>query len=172
MAEQVIWSAKAMDYSIGTQNIFNQAEFSIAEGEKVALVGRNGCGKSTLLSVIKGELLLHDAEICKMRNLRIASLDQEFTLPGNLTVHDSVKSGQDFIYSLLEEYENSTTTQARHEELEHYLNLHNAWHPEVLLDEVSLIFCRLLKTDDICLLILYHLRTGCISVNPGICSVL
>ena len=136
MAEQVIWSAKAMDFSIGTQNIFNQAEFSIAEGEKVALVGRNGCGKSTLLSVIKGELLLHDAEISKMRNLRIASLDQEFTLPGDLTVHDSVKSGQDFIYSLLAEYENSTTTQARHEELEHYLNLHNAWHPEVLLAEV------------------------------------
>ena len=97
MAEQVIWSAKAMDYSIGTQNIFNGAEFSIAEGEKVALVGRNGCGKSTLLSVIKGELLLHDAEINKMRDLRIASLDQDFTLPGELTVRQSVESGQDFI---------------------------------------------------------------------------
>ena len=136
MAEQVIWSAKAMDYSIGTQNIFNGAEFSIAEGEKVALVGRNGCGKSTLLSVIKGELLLHDAEINKMRDLRIASLDQDFTLPGELTVRQSVESGQDFIYSILTEYENSSTTQNRHEELEHSLTVHNAWHPEVLLNEV------------------------------------
>ena len=136
MAEQVIWSAKALEFSIGTQNIFSNAEFSISEGEKVALVGRNGCGKSTLLSVIKGDLLLNDAEINKMRDLRIASLDQEFTLPGDSTVRQIVKSGQDFIYQLLAEYESSTTTQARHEELEHYLNLHDAWHPEVLLDEV------------------------------------
>ena len=71
-----------------------------------------------------------------MRNLRIASLDQEFTLPGDLTVRQSVKSGQEFIYNLLAEYESSSTAQSRHEELEHYLNLHDAWHPEVLLNEV------------------------------------
>ena len=136
MAEQIIWSGAELNFAIGTQTIFNQAEFSICEGEKVALVGRNGCGKSTLLSVIKGDLPLQGAVINKMRNLRIASLDQEFTLPGELSVKQAVRNGQEFIYQILAEYENPATTTARHEEIEHYLTMHDAWHPESLLDEV------------------------------------
>ena len=136
MAEQVIWSGSALQYSIGTQTIFDNTEFSIAEGEKVALVGRNGCGKSTLLNVLKGNLLLHDAVINKMRDLRIASLDQDFTLSGDQTVRQCVQSGQEFILNLLTEYENAQTAVRRHEELEHYLTIHDAWHPEVLLGEV------------------------------------
>ena len=136
MAEQVIWSGANLEYSIGTQTIFDNTEFSIQEGEKVALVGRNGCGKSTLLSVLKGDLILHDAVINKMRDLRIASLDQDFTLSTDQTVRECVQSGQKFIHNLLAEYENAQTTARRHEELEHYLTLHDAWHPEVLLDEV------------------------------------
>jgi len=136
MAEQVIWSGAQLSYSIGTQTIFDNTEFSIAEGEKVALVGRNGCGKSTLLSVLKGDLALHDAVINKMRDLRIASLDQDFILPGEMSVRECVQSGQKFIHNLLAEYEDANTTALRHEALEHYLTLHDAWHPEVLLDEV------------------------------------
>ena len=136
MAGQVLWSGAKLQYSIGTQNIFNDTAFSIAEGEKVALVGRNGCGKSTLLGVIKGELVLQDAEINKIRNLRIASLDQEFTLPGTMSVRECVQSGQQYIYEMLAEYENPATTAARHEELEHFFSLHDAWHPELLLAEV------------------------------------
>ena len=136
MAEQVIWSGAQLSYSIGTQTIFDNTEFSIAEGEKVALVGRNGCGKSTLLSVLKGDLDLHDAVINKMRDLRIASLDQDFILPGEMSVRECVQSGQKFIHNLLAEYEDANTTALRHEALEHYLTLHDAWHPEVLLDEV------------------------------------
>ena len=136
MAEQIIWSGAELNFAIGTQTIFNQAEFSICEGEKVALVGRNGCGKSTLLSVIQGDLPLQGAVINKMRNLRIASLDQEFTLPGELSVKQAVRNGQEFIYQILAEYENPATTTARHEEIEHYLTMHDAWHPESLLDEV------------------------------------
>ena len=93
MAEQVIWSGSALSYSIGTQQIFDNAEFSIASGEKVALVGRNGCGKSTLLGVIKGSIVLNDAEIMQQRNLRIASLDQDFNLPADQSVRNAVRSG-------------------------------------------------------------------------------
>ncbi|MBE6380122.1 MAG: ABC-F family ATP-binding cassette domain-containing protein [Lentisphaerae bacterium] len=136
MAEQVIWSGSDLTFSIGTQTVFDHTAFAIAEGEKVALVGRNGCGKSTLLSVIKGALVLNDAVINKMRNLRIASLDQEFDMPADMSVADCVREGQQYIYDLLAEYENASTAQQRHEELEHFLNLLDAWHPETLLAEV------------------------------------
>ncbi|MBO5721607.1 MAG: ABC-F family ATP-binding cassette domain-containing protein [Lentisphaeria bacterium] len=136
MAEQVIWTGSKLNFTIGTQQIFRDAEFSIAEGEKVALVGRNGCGKSTLLNVIKGTLLLNDSEIMQQKNLRTASLDQDFNLPPDLTVREAVQQGQSAIIQMLAEYENAATGAARHEELEHYLTLHNAWNPDVLLAEV------------------------------------
>lgn len=136
MAEQVIWTGSKLNFAIGTQQIFHDADFSIAEGEKVALVGRNGCGKSTLLNVIKGDLLLNDSEIMQQKNLRTASLDQDFSLPPDLTVREAVQQGQSAISQMLAEYENTATTAARHEELEHYLTMHNAWNPDVLLAEV------------------------------------
>ena len=45
--------------------LFSDAQFSIQEGEKVALIGRNGGGKSTLLRVIAGEEELDSGSIVR-----------------------------------------------------------------------------------------------------------
>ena len=84
----------------------------------------------------RGFTALQSAVISTVKNLRIAALDQTFTLPDACSVRETVRSGQDFIYQLLAEYESSQTKSGRHEELEHYLTLHDAWHPESLLNEV------------------------------------
>ncbi len=40
--------------SYGAFDVFTGLEFSVARGDKIALVGANGCGKSTLLRVLAG----------------------------------------------------------------------------------------------------------------------
>ncbi|HEY3291154.1 MAG TPA: ATP-binding cassette domain-containing protein, partial [Anaerolineae bacterium] len=40
--------------SFGAFDVFTELNFSIAQGDKIALVGANGCGKTTLLKVIAG----------------------------------------------------------------------------------------------------------------------
>jgi ATP-binding cassette subfamily F protein 3 len=40
--------------SFGAFDVFTELNFSIARGDKIALVGANGCGKTTLLKVIAG----------------------------------------------------------------------------------------------------------------------
>ncbi len=40
--------------SFGAFDVFTELDFSIAHGDKIALVGANGCGKTTLLKVIAG----------------------------------------------------------------------------------------------------------------------
>ena len=40
--------------SFGAFDVFSELNFSVARGDKVALVGVNGCGKTTLLRIIAG----------------------------------------------------------------------------------------------------------------------
>ncbi|MGB0888083.1 MAG: ABC-F family ATP-binding cassette domain-containing protein, partial [Vicingaceae bacterium] len=49
-------TAKDLCKSYGEHTVFNDANMSIARGEKVAFVGRNGEGKSTMIKAIMGEI--------------------------------------------------------------------------------------------------------------------
>jgi ABC transport system ATP-binding/permease protein len=47
---------KNLSLSFGPKNIFQNAQLSINQGERIGIIGRNGEGKSSLLKIICGEL--------------------------------------------------------------------------------------------------------------------
>ena len=126
-----------MALNIGRQVIFDQAELSIHEGEKVALVGRNGCGKTTLLKTVAGKNDLSSGKISVTRGVRISELPQDFELPGELTVAECLHQGASYIESLLAEYEADSGTAARHSELEHLITLHDGWSLDAKARDLS-----------------------------------
>ena len=63
--------------TIGAKNLFNGLSFSIDDGEKVALIGRNGQGKTTLLRMIAGEDKDYEGTIELQKNIRITLTRQE-----------------------------------------------------------------------------------------------
>ncbi|MFX5466802.1 ATP-binding cassette domain-containing protein, partial [Acinetobacter baumannii] len=47
----------------GKSHILNDVSIDVAEGEIIALLGRNGAGKSTFLNAISGDLLVDTGKI-------------------------------------------------------------------------------------------------------------
>ena len=144
MAERVLWTGDHLNLQIGPQVLFRDAFFSIAENERVALVGRNGCGKSTLMKVIAGQDSVSDGKITIAKNLRIAYMPQEFTLPGEMTVRQAVRSGAEWFDELAESYHKLPPNSPEHERAENLLDLHDAWDVghkiDVLMEKLDLGF--------------------------------
>ncbi len=66
-----------LTFRIEGRPLFEQANLTIDQGQKVGLVGRNGTGKSTLFRLIKGEIAPDDGSITMRSNMRLGCVDQE-----------------------------------------------------------------------------------------------
>lgn len=53
---KTLLSVSHVDFSYPKRNLFTDLNFSIANGERVALVGPNGIGKSTLIDLIRKQI--------------------------------------------------------------------------------------------------------------------
>ncbi|MCB9425621.1 MAG: ABC-F family ATP-binding cassette domain-containing protein [Flavobacteriales bacterium] len=80
-------TVKDVSKAYGDHVVFNNANMSIARGEKVSFVGRNGEGKSTMIKAILGEIdvqgsceLGHNVKVGYFAQNQAALLDPELTV--------------------------------------------------------------------------------------------
>ena len=78
------------ELAFGMTPLLDQAQFTLQEGERVGLIGRNGTGKSSLLAAIDGRLELDDGEVRRRDGLRVISVEQEPVLPAAPTLAGSL----------------------------------------------------------------------------------
>ena len=89
----------------GEKVIFDGANFSINEGERVAIIGKNGEGKSTLMKIICGEYELDDGRIITQNGVKIQMLSQTPKFNETLNVKEALKAELSEIYEALDEHE-------------------------------------------------------------------
>ena len=65
-----------VEIAFGGRTLFSDASFSINDGEKIGLMGRNGTGKTSLLRCLLGELEPESGHIKKSPHYRIGYLQQ------------------------------------------------------------------------------------------------
>ena len=131
--------------------MLDHAEFSLEEGEKVGLIGRNGTGKSSLLQILAGKAQLDDGILQIQGGLQIAYVEQEPYFPPEQTVYEAVASGLSDIQKLLAEYETLTGTLGQDDDFKTLEQLHevqvrldatDAWNlnnrVETILNRLSL----------------------------------
>ncbi|MDQ6809463.1 MAG: ATP-binding cassette domain-containing protein [Verrucomicrobiota bacterium] len=106
MAEPTaIVSAKNLVVRYGTQAVLDGATFTIVEGERVGLVGRNGSGKSTFLQIAAGLTKPDAGDVSQKRDLVVGYMPQVFDLDDEATVHANILAGAQRVLDLIAEYE-------------------------------------------------------------------
>ncbi len=65
----------------GRSVILDGVDLTVAEGQKIALIGRNGAGKSTLIRILLGEEEADAGEVRMFSTLRIGAVSQHETMP-------------------------------------------------------------------------------------------
>jgi ATP-binding cassette subfamily F protein 3 len=66
-----------LTYRIGNRLLLDHASFTVPDGARVGLVGRNGTGKTTLFRIILGETAPEGGDVSLPRLTRIGSVAQE-----------------------------------------------------------------------------------------------
>ena len=84
-------SLVAGQLAYGLTPLLDGASLTIAEGERIGLIGRNGTGKSSLLGVLARRVPLEDGELHWKSGLRIATVEQEPILPPAPTLLESLR---------------------------------------------------------------------------------
>ncbi|MCA9524391.1 MAG: ABC-F family ATP-binding cassette domain-containing protein [Myxococcales bacterium] len=83
-------SCQKLAKSFAGRLLFEGLSLSIAEGERVGLIGPNGCGKSTFLRILSGLEDADSGEIATRRRARIAYVPQSHDFPPSATVEELV----------------------------------------------------------------------------------
>ncbi|NES94204.1 MAG: ABC-F family ATP-binding cassette domain-containing protein [Desertifilum sp. SIO1I2] len=99
MPQSPYLSAFGLTYELpGDRTLFQNVQLSLAEGDRVALVGANGVGKSTLLKILAGKIEPSRGSVQRHCPL--------YYLPQISTLQPQIKGDrlQDFLFSLSDEW--------------------------------------------------------------------
>lgn len=89
----MIADVKISEKSFGPKVLMSGVNFSIDDGEKIGVIGRNGIGKSTLFSILTGEDKDYTGEVIYRRGTVVVATSQEHHGDQTQTVLQYILSG-------------------------------------------------------------------------------
>jgi ABC transport system ATP-binding/permease protein len=112
--------------------LLDRVDFSLADQERVGLIGRNGAGKSSLLRILAGLESPDDGQIQVAQGLRRACVQQEAVFAPQVRVFDAVSEGLSDVRGWLEQYERG---EGDMDSLQNLIETHNGWSWEQRVQE-------------------------------------
>ena len=108
-------SVGSASVDFGPTNIFKDISFTVAQGDRWAIVGRNGTGKTTLVRLLTGQIQPTKGNVARQPGLRIALLDQHRHFEPTMSLWDVVADA----FAELRQLETSLAKQAANLEHDH-----------------------------------------------------
>ena len=147
-------SVNQLSKSFGDKKLFQNINFGINYGDKVALIAKNGSGKSTLFKILQGIEIPDSGDIAFRKELRISFLSQEPNLDDNHTIEQAIYAGDsemvktaiDYTHLVETHYANPTEkTEKQLDILTNKMNDLEAWNVETQI----MLVCANLGLNDL-----------------------
>ena len=129
-----------------TQKILTNVDFSLHEGERVAIIGKNGGGKSTLMKIVYGILEADEGRRILQKNIKVGMLDQTPRFKEGMNVKEAIeeelkelknaKLRYDEILTLLESNFHNDALLHEQSHLATFLDIHDAWSLDEKIEKV------------------------------------
>lgn len=91
-------SSQGLSYAYSGKPVFNELNFVVDEGERIALIGPNGAGKSTLIKILAQLIEPDEGSLARKRDLLCGYVEQRDNLPATQSIRaylDSVRQRHD-----------------------------------------------------------------------------
>lgn len=120
--------------------LLDGASLNIAEGDTIALVGRNGCGKTSMLKIIAGVYESDSGLVERVKGVKVAYMPQDVPMDLSGSIYDVVSEGLGEAGAELRKYRRllrevergcSKETQDEFDRLVHVLDEKNFWGADV-----------------------------------------
>jgi ATP-binding cassette subfamily F protein uup len=129
---------EGLSRSWGENILFEDLNFTIAQGQKVALIARNGAGKTTLLDTIMGKDLPDSGKITFSNNITIGYLDQLPHLNPEFNVTEEIYNSTSEVVQAVKEYEEAIHHSENHnlQKATEKMDRLNAWDFDVKIRQI------------------------------------
>jgi ATP-binding cassette subfamily F protein uup len=126
--------------------ILKDVDFTLQEGQRIAVIGQNGQGKSTFMKVITGDVEPDGGEIAINKSVKIEMLEQQPTFEVGTTVREAIenqlveikqaqKRYSELTDLIVEDFENLELLNEQ-AKIATYLDHHNAWELDNKIERV------------------------------------
>jgi ATP-binding cassette subfamily F protein uup len=129
-----------------TKVLLKEVNFTLTQGQKIAVIGQNGQGKSTLFKIIMQEVEPDSGEMSIDKSIKIEMLEQQPKFKSNLTVREAIENQLVELKDAKKEYEEITNKLAtdyenqellrRQSELVTFIEFHDAWDLDNMIERV------------------------------------
>lgn len=146
------WRIENLTKTYGEKVLFDHISFMIHEKDRIGLIGVNGTGKSNLLKLLANHDLIESGDIFGSEDDQIGYLSQTTEFPEDLTIAESIFSGENAMLQAVKNYElalvrlaengEDPQVQANYAKAEERMNKENAWdadvHAKMILQQLDL----------------------------------
>lgn len=132
-----VYTMDGLTKTLGEKTLFNAISFSIAEGDKIGVLGINGTGKSTLLNIIAGLDDYDKGAKDHPNDYSISYLSQNPQFNEELSIMEFLYASESPVFTVIKEYEktllqlqnqpDNTDLQSQLMNLQQQMDTLNAW---------------------------------------------
>lgn len=128
--------------SYGDVVLFKNINFSVIQGQKIALIAKNGSGKTTLLNILTGKDSFDQGAFYLNRDIKVGYLEQNPQFDPNSTIFEAAFGASGVLMQTVREYENALH---HHDEVKlqdaiHQMDFHNAWDYDQRIKQMLSVF--------------------------------